>query len=169
MALHNDLLEQARHLANREPRHPRQASLRRAISAAYYALFHALVAEATMTLAHAEPRNLRPLIARTFAHADMKRTCRAFMQGTAGINPATAAAIMPPIRLELVFVARTFVSLQEIRHQADHDLLAEFSKENVVAMVRDATRSLDLLVAIRGEPNTTVVLAALLQERWRTR
>ncbi len=51
MSLHDDLLEQAKHLANREPRRPKQASLRRAISAAYYALFHLLVDEATKLLA----------------------------------------------------------------------------------------------------------------------
>jgi uncharacterized protein (UPF0332 family) len=43
MAFPDDLLEQANHLANREPELPRQASLRRAVSAAYYALFHLLI------------------------------------------------------------------------------------------------------------------------------
>jgi len=46
MSLHYDLLEQAQHLANRERKQPRQASLRRAISSAYYALFHLLISEA---------------------------------------------------------------------------------------------------------------------------
>ena len=38
MSLHQDLLAQARHLLRKEPRRPKQASLRRAVSAAYYAL-----------------------------------------------------------------------------------------------------------------------------------
>jgi len=59
LALHDDLLQQARFLANREPVHPRQASLRRAVSAAYYALFHALIAEAAAILAPPDPPNLR--------------------------------------------------------------------------------------------------------------
>ncbi len=46
MPLAQDLLEQARHLANREPKRPKQASLRRAVSRAYYALFHLLTAAA---------------------------------------------------------------------------------------------------------------------------
>ena len=46
MSFPDDLLEQAYHLANREPESPKQASLRRAISTAYYALFHMLVDEA---------------------------------------------------------------------------------------------------------------------------
>src|SRR6266571_1109983 len=41
-SLHNELLAQAWHLAKKEPKHPLQASLRRAVSAAYYAVFHLL-------------------------------------------------------------------------------------------------------------------------------
>src|SRR5207237_8369588 len=40
--IYDDLLELADHLARREPRRPKQVSLRRAISSAYYAVFHAL-------------------------------------------------------------------------------------------------------------------------------
>lgn len=36
------LLEQAEHLLDVDPRKPKQASLRRAMSAAYYSLFHLL-------------------------------------------------------------------------------------------------------------------------------
>ena len=43
MSLHDDLLGQARQLAAKEPKRPLQASLRRAVSASYYALFHLLV------------------------------------------------------------------------------------------------------------------------------
>lgn len=38
----DDLLDLAEHLAQLEPTRPKQASLRRAVSTAYYALFHAL-------------------------------------------------------------------------------------------------------------------------------
>ena len=47
MAFPGDLLEQAKHLSKRERRKPKQASLRRAVSTAYYALFHLLIEEAT--------------------------------------------------------------------------------------------------------------------------
>ena len=43
MRLPEGLLEQAQHLVKREPKRPKQASLRRAISTAYYALFHLLI------------------------------------------------------------------------------------------------------------------------------
>src|SRR5467141_3575239 len=58
MAYADDLLEQARHLANRERKNPRQASLRRAVSTAYYALFHLLIHEATLNWRRVDQRPL---------------------------------------------------------------------------------------------------------------
>jgi len=46
MPIHAQLLEQAQLLATLEPRRPVQASVRRSISASYYAVFHFLVGEA---------------------------------------------------------------------------------------------------------------------------
>ena len=48
MPFPEDLLEQAKHLASRERTKPKQASLRRAVSTAYYALFHLLISEAVL-------------------------------------------------------------------------------------------------------------------------
>jgi hypothetical protein len=59
VTLHRELLSQAYHLATKEPKNPRQASLRRAVSSAYYALFHLLLYEATHMLFPAKPIGLR--------------------------------------------------------------------------------------------------------------
>src|SRR5277367_3991443 len=72
MPFPDDLLEQAKHLANRERRKPRQASLRRAVSTAYYALFHLLISEATLNWRRPEQRHL---FARMFEHGKMKSAC----------------------------------------------------------------------------------------------
>ena len=69
MGLAQDLLEQANHLANREPKRPRQASLRRAVSTAYYALFHLLVSDA---ISHWNKPQQRARMARGFEHTAMK-------------------------------------------------------------------------------------------------
>ena len=66
MSLHHDLLEQAKHLTGRERGRPKQASLRRAVSTAYYALFHLLVDEATRCWS-SDPK-LRRLVGRAFSH-----------------------------------------------------------------------------------------------------
>ena len=69
MALADDLLEQAQHLARRERQRPRQASLRRALSAAYYAVFHLLIADAVTNWRRDDQRDS---LARTFEHGKMK-------------------------------------------------------------------------------------------------
>jgi hypothetical protein len=43
VAYHDDLLQQALELVHSKQRKPKQASLRRAVSTAYYALFHLLI------------------------------------------------------------------------------------------------------------------------------
>ncbi len=65
MAFADDLLEQAYHLANKDAQ-PTQASLRRAVSTAYYALFHLLIDDAVSKWAvsgsealSAEPSNIK--------------------------------------------------------------------------------------------------------------
>ena len=70
MAFPAHLLEQAKHLANREKRRPRQASLRRAVSTVYYALFHLLIHEATLNWKRVEQR---AQLARFFEHGKMKQ------------------------------------------------------------------------------------------------
>jgi len=72
MSFADDLLQQAQHLANKERRYPRQASLRRAVSTAYYALFHLLIDDAVSTW---EVARQRGALARTFEHGKMKRVC----------------------------------------------------------------------------------------------
>jgi len=73
MGFHHDLIDQAEHLAGKEPRKPKQASLRRAVSAAYYALFHLLVDEAVAGLARGPGAgDLRDLLRRAFDHGEMR-------------------------------------------------------------------------------------------------
>src|SRR5579863_1707940 len=114
MAYHDDLLEQAIHLVHKERRRPKQASLRRAVSTAYYALFHFLIGEAVGNWRHAEAR---PDLSRAFEHQTMKAASNRIQDRKAfpfaGHNPATVAALRS--------VATAFVELQRNRHLADYD------------------------------------------------
>src|SRR5437016_13832960 len=67
MAYHDDLLSQAIHLVHTAP--ATQASLRRAVSSAYYAVFHFLIAEATSNWNNV---NLRTALGRAYDHNVMK-------------------------------------------------------------------------------------------------
>src|SRR2546428_7611697 len=83
----DQLRRQARHLVERDPRRPTQANLRRAISSAYYALFHLLVEDSSMSLlgAGSELAAIRGVVRRTYTHADMLKASRAFASGWGGL------------------------------------------------------------------------------------
>lgn len=134
MTLHHDLIEQARHLALREPKKPRQASLRRAVSTAYYSLFHLLLHEATHLLFPNKPTELRSRASRAFSHGDARSVCELFAKPTGGIKDLTT----DPLETELTEIAGAFVELQEARHQADYDLIEMFDRVQVVRYVDQA-------------------------------
>ncbi len=165
MALHDDLLEQARHLASREPRRPRQASLRRAVSSAYYALFHLLAAEGARRFSPSRPPGLKTRVQRAFAHRSMQEVCRQFAAGSP--SAATAQFLTGPLAPQLRQVAGAFAELQDARHEADYDLATAFARIDVLQKVDVAEQAFVAWRAVRSEPNTSVFLAAmLLQQQW---
>jgi hypothetical protein len=166
MAVYDDLLEQARHLASREPRRPRQASLRRAVSAAYYALFHLLAAEGARQLSPIRPAMLRARIRRAFAHRNMQEVCRQFAAG--GPNAVVTQLLDGPLQPELRQVANAFAELQDARHDADYNLATTFARIDVLQKVDLAEQAFAAWRVVRAEPHASVFLAALLlQHQWR--
>jgi hypothetical protein len=167
MSLADDLLEQARHLANRERGRPRQASLRRAVSAAYYALFHLLTEEGAKLVT--DP-GLRALVRRAFSHSEMKRAARSLSSG--GPLPAHVVAVQPAaIPAPLRDVARAFVDLQERRHAADDDPNERLTRTGTNDLVRVAENAFAAWRPVRSNPahRTAVELfltSLLLWERW---
>ena len=125
MAFADDLLEQAYHLANLESDEPKQASLRRAVSTAYYALFHLLIDEAVGNWGVTRQRSI---LARTFDHGKMKGICEEHVKGFYSSG-------QPPEGVRLKNVAHTFVQLQEKRHTADYDNAVVWSRTNVMAAI----------------------------------
>src|SRR5437879_9430564 len=110
MPLADQLIEQALHLATRDAQgRPRQDNLRRAISAAYYALFHFLVDQTCRSFVGGGPnrRALRAVLARAFDHSVMKRAATSFASGSlpARLALALPGGIVPP---ELREVAAAF-------------------------------------------------------------
>jgi hypothetical protein len=163
LTLHHDLLEQAQHLALREPNKPRQASLRRAVSAAYYSLFHFLLHEATQLLFPARPAALRGRASRAFTHSEAKNVCEIFAREKGGIKELTT----DPLEQQLTEIAGSFVELQEARHRADYDLMHTFDRIQVIGYVDDTRLAIAKWKAIKHNPNANVFLTALLiHNRW---
>jgi hypothetical protein len=173
LALHHDLLEQAVHLAMRENKKPKQASLRRAVSAAYYALFHLLVSDSARSISPAKPGELKTLVRRAFNHGQMRQICSNFVQGSAGksgnksIPPVTQNLLTLPLDPALVTVLEAFVDLQEARHQADYDLAKQWNRLDVLNHVQTARQAFIEWAKVRQTPNAAVFMAALvLQQHW---
>ena len=151
MSLAADLLEQAGHLALRDAGRPRQASLRRAISTAYYSLFHLVVDDAVSVLVRGP--QLRSAVARSFDHKNLRSAAQAI--GEAHRGPAGIHGLRPFLRLpvsdDLARVCDTFVNLQEHRHRADYDTGQRFTRAETALLVSAA----DLAhAAWRGERDT---------------
>lgn len=127
MAFADDLLEQAHDLAHKEAVNPKQASLRRAVSTAYYALFHLLIDEAVSKWAIERQRSI---LARTFEHGKMKGICDDVLKAV------KSGAPLPP---ELNTVADAFIQLQQHRHTADYDNSKQWSRSDVVNVLTLAT------------------------------
>jgi uncharacterized protein (UPF0332 family) len=112
MPFADDLLDQAYHLIGMDhPGPPKQASLRRAVSTAYYALFHLLIDEAVGNWGIARQRSV---LARTFTHRSMKQVCEEHARNF-------YIAKQPASGVKLKDVAQTFSELQQKRETADYD------------------------------------------------
>ena len=174
MPLHHDLLDQAAHLAARETRKPKQASLRRAVSAAYYAVFHLLIADGARRLAPSRPDGLRALVQRAFNHGDMRTVCVAFMagqraflrSGTLGQSPSRTQQLLTwPLPPELFSVMLAFEALQDARNKADYDLSRPWTRDGALNMVQVARSAFADWAVVRDTPNAAVFLTALLLNR----
>ena len=163
--LAEDLRTQAHHLVSLDVRKPKQANLRRAISTAYYALFHLLLADCALRMSPRTPAGLAPRIARSLTHSEMRDVCVAISSG----NPASILLGPHPtgFSAELSVVAKAFVSLQEARHRADYDIAASYSRPNALDALQTLNKAFLAWEKIRKHDEATVFLAALLfARRW---
>ena len=164
MGLPQDLIAQAESLARREPKRPKQASLRRAVSSAYYGVFHFLIDEACRLIlsGKADHRPLREQLARGFDHSRMKSASNAFAN-TDRQNPWVALFGAPPVLPPAIRqVARTFVQLQEERHEADYDLAKTFTRSEVLTTITRARTAMASWKTVKGSPEADAYLLAMI-------
>jgi uncharacterized protein (UPF0332 family) len=149
------LLDQARHLATIDRKRPRQASLRRAVSTAYYALFHLLTIAAAANWK--QPR-LRAALARAFDHRRMSTACvRTRGDQFPNVSPTSGT--------HLRRIARTFVELQQLRHLADYDNSRSWTRIEVLSYIEMASLAFVSWKAIENETIAENFLLQLLIQR----
>lgn len=155
-----DLIRIARHLATggvsgRRGR-PRQAELRRAVSAAYYAMFHALAFSCANTLV-GSTRTSRDQVSwrqtyRSLEHGHVRRQC----------NDSSAMRRFPS---EVRRFGRTFAAMQAQRNLADYDPDTRFFRSDVLRFIDEVERAIDLFEAVPAATRRPFSVHALLRPR----
>ena len=116
------LLEQAEGLIALDGGAPRQVDLRRAVSNAYYALFHAILTDAADDFVGKTKRQhpRYTLVYRSISHRHLRNLCEDITKPT---PPNKYAKFVPSggFGSDLVALATAFSELQEKRHEADYD------------------------------------------------
>jgi uncharacterized protein (UPF0332 family) len=160
MPLPNELLQLANHLANLDLQVHRQASLRRAASTAYYALFHLLVSETTLNWSRLETRSA---LGRLFEHGKMKRVCdkqvselNKILQRSVPDSPELA------ILKHLRTIAKAFVQAYQERNDADYETSKEWSRTDAVKQIDAVSAAFKSWEAIKNEPAAQAFLFSLL-------
>jgi uncharacterized protein (UPF0332 family) len=173
MSLADDLLELAKKMVGYRKKDVLEARLRRAISTAYYALFHMLLEKGSARIiTHA---GLRQLVSRSYVHGDMYKAAKSFVSGAGGLPRHVTAPFggtVPPVPAEIIRVATAFVALQEARHEADYELGKVITRADAQRLVSQADSAFSDWNTASGVPANgdmcELFLASLLLcERWK--
>ncbi len=135
------------------PGGPRQAMLRRAVSTAYYAMFHALCQSNADTLVGASP-----------AGNDIQiwlQTYRALGHRPARERLASYRSVSPPAIRNF---ANLFGNLQEQRHDADYNPRKAFVSSEVTSLI-DRAEATTTAFCNTPEPQRRILAICLLLQR----
>jgi hypothetical protein len=143
-------------------------NLRRAVSSAYYALFHALVDQACRLMIGARHGEapFRHVLGRAFVHGTMKQACTAFAGGTLKATVAKGLPAGFSVPLEIRILARAFIEMQEQRHLADYDRTERFRRSEVMILIGRVETTLDTFAALSPSIEKKFFLVCLLA--WNT-
>ena len=165
MTLADDLLLQVQHLALVDQRRPKQASLRRAVSTAYCALFHLLIAAFVRRIAPACPVGLQARVGRALSHSEMREVCGTVIRKDHG--PVLAGLLPSGFSPEMRSVAEAFINLQDDRHRADYDLSVSYTRPEVLNLLQQASEAFRAWAVVESNEEAVVFLSAMLfARRW---
>ncbi len=158
MAYHDELIEHAIFMSELHlPLDPQQVNLRRAVSAAYYGLFHLLTGEAAGNWKH---RSQRDRFARMFDHGRMKACSSRVLS-----HPLPADLAEIRVATDLRLVADSFIKLQQARHTADYDNSGVWSRAQVWEVIAQAQDAIAAWSNIRGTMTAQDYLLNLMGTR----
>ena len=136
-----------------------EANLRRAVSSAYYALFHLLVRDAIANWKHGEHHSR---LARMFDHKRMKDASTVILKEIGNVENLETVDPEQAARFKLSIVAQAFVDLQQARHKADYDIGEPFQGLDAALDVEQARLAFQEWAEIKDEPIAQGYLYSLL-------
>ena len=148
------LLQLAADLAEINARRPRRADLCRAVSTAYYAMFHCLAHTCADSLAgRSRSVGNRPMwrrVYRALEHRQAKTRCE------------NVPSSFPE---EMQDFGQTFAELQGRRHLSDYDPDYRVRKSNVTAAINDARTAIDRFLATQASVRRDFAIHVLMKLR----
>lgn len=161
------LLEQADRLVA-QPAHgaPRQADLKRAISNAYYALFHAILTRAADDVAGSSNRHTAryALVYRSVQHRKLSDLCSEIVKP----NLKQKYAVFEPqggFGQEINAVATAVVELQEKRESADYDPLFRVRMTDTIAAIATSRSAVTRLAGANATRRKMFIALVLFTPR----
>jgi hypothetical protein len=165
MAFPDELVQLAQELANIHPENPGQAALRRAVSTAYYALFHLLISEATLNW---NRRELRSVIGRVFEHGKMKAASEnKVSELTSYFKDNPPESPEQRVSIHLHWVANTFIQAQQQRNTADYNTEKEWTYNEALTQIESVNQVFKSWHIIRNESVAQAFLVSLLGSKER--
>lgn len=144
-------------LAHKAKQRPRQADLRRAVSSAYYAMFHALCelsADNFIGTPHVDRcERAWKQTYRAMNHRDANKACIKCENPRYGFPS------------EITSFARYFKTMQELRHSADYDPITKFHKADVQAQISSCKAAIKDLNQLNGRHKSAFAAIMLFKTR----
>lgn len=161
------LFEQADKLIAPPPHGPpRQVDLRRAISSAYYGVFHAVLAAAANRFVGStkQSTSLYSLVYRSIDHDSLRKLCLEVTKRNLSPKyiPHTPTG---GFGVEIRAFARGTLELQERRHSADYDPSIRFSTSDATLVIDLARTSLDQFNAASADARNAFLSLLLFRPR----
>ena len=161
-----DLLAFAREVAELYPKPAvHQPSLRRAISTAYYALFHLLISDG---VAYCGDAQLATTLARIFEHGSMKSASDAKVSEINGLfDPQPPPEPMRTVAYHIHNVAETFGQAQNNRLDADYNLSRDWQPDQVLLLIEAVESAFASWNIVRTEQAAKNYLLSMLPTKER--
>ena len=151
----DDLIALAKRLAKASPSKPRQADLKRAVSTAYYAVFHAMAKNVADTMAGVvKSKRSEKAWAHAYRglqHGDAKTAC----EGVRNLNFSS----------EIKDCADAFVELQSARHAADYDPLHRLTRAKAILAVQKAEYAIAKLRSADAKDRRAFAVQVVIKKR----